>query len=290
MFSWQCDRFRLDLGRRPLIMGILNVTPDSFSDSYSDLEQAQRQAGRLIRDGADIIDVGGESTRPGSDSISIDTELARVIPVIEYLATHCDLLLSIDTQKAEVARAALAAGAHIVNHVSATLDFHNMLPVLAQSNAGYVAMHMRGRPKAMQHGIAYENVVVDIADQLKTVRSALDEAAISRERVLFDPGIGFGKTLEHNLEIMNDLTGLVGTLERPLLMGISRKSWFTHFFDDPLPDMAERDAYTAVAGLFMPHPAVAVHRVHNVRLFRNALRLAHAFKVTEGHAPGSFPK
>jgi dihydropteroate synthase len=254
-------------------MGILNVTPDSFSDHYPEKHQALDHARQLIKDGAEIIDVGGESTRPGSDPIQESLELARVIPVIEALAAETDVLISVDTQKPGVARAAMAAGAHIVNHVSASLDYAIMIPVIQETGAGYVAMHMRERPKTMQKNIVYGEVVSEVGIALQRVRDACRDAHISSDRLVFDPGIGFGKTLEHNLTLMKQANTLSGRLGRPLLMGISRKSWLVKLLENDLPDMAERDAYTALASTRMPFPAVAIHRVHNVALVSRAFRL-----------------
>ena len=259
-------------------MGVLNVTPDSFSDGYPDPDLAIEQAGQLIADGADIVDVGGESTRPGSDPVSLERELARVLPVIRRLAEAYRIPISVDTRRAEVARAAIEAGAQIVNHVSASLDYRAMIPVLKETGAGYVAMHMRDQPKTMQKKVVYRDVVGEILRQFKVMEYALNEAGVASDRVLFDPGIGFGKKLEHNLAIMSRLAQMFKIMQRPLLMGVSRKSWLTHFFGDALEDMAERDAYTMVAGVFFPFPAVGVHRVHNVRWCRNALDLANRLR------------
>lgn len=269
---WQCGTRRISLDR-PLIMGILNVTPDSFSDGYPTLDRALTQARKLVEEGADILDIGGESARPGADPVTEAVETDRVVPVIAALAKEEDVLLSIDTQKPGVARAALAAGAHIVNHVSASLDFAAMIPVLAASGAGYVAMHMPDRPKTMQQSIAYEDVVEQVSQALNEVGKACKQAGIARECLLFDPGIGFGKTLQHNLELMNHVETISDKLGRPLLMGISRKSWLVNLMEDSLPDMAERDAYTMLASTQMPFPAVAVHRVHNAAYLSRAFRL-----------------
>ncbi len=278
MVIWQCGPFSLPLDKGPLIMGILNATPDSFSDGYPQLKAAIRQAERMAADGADILDVGGESTRPGSDPVSAELELQRVVPLIEHLARELDLPISVDTRRPEVARAAIDAGAHIVNHVSASLDWGEMLPVLRERDVGYVAMHMKAAPKTMQKSPVYDNVTDDIGKALARVGQGLGEAGISADRLLYDPGIGFGKTLEHNLTLLRELPRLVATLNRPILMGLSRKSWLTHFFEDPLKSMDERDAYTAVASALLPFDAAPVHRVHNVALVKRALKLAVSLK------------
>ncbi len=278
MAIWHCGSFRLDLTQRPLIMGILNVSPDSFSDGYPTVDAAVRQAELLVQEGADIIDVGGESTRPGSQGIDAEEELGRVLPVVERLAQRLNVPISVDTQKAAVAQRVLHAGASIVNHVSASLDHTEMIEVLAGSKAGYVAMHMRDRPRTMQEKPSYENVVREIGQSLNAVMQNLAEAGIARERILPDPGIGFGKTLDHNLALLQALAPLSRTWGRPLLMGISRKSWLTHLLGTERDNLAELDAATALASTVMPFPEVAVHRVHNVGLLQRAFKLTHAMR------------
>lgn len=275
---WECGQRRFDLTKGPLVMGILNATPDSFSDGYPQFQGACEQAARLVEEGADILDVGGESTRPGSDPVSLDCELERVIPIIEHVTRHHGLPVSVDTRRPEVARRAVAAGACIINHVSASLDYRDMVPVLAESKVGYVAMHMKAAPKTMQEKPVYHQVVADVGAALKTVGDALGNAGVAADRVLYDPGVGFGKTLEHNLELLRRLPELSQILGRPLLMGLSRKSWLTHLLDEPLPSMTERDAYTAVATALLPLAVTPVHRVHNVALVRRALKVAAALR------------
>ena len=275
---WQCGTKNVDLSDGPLIMGVLNVTPDSFSDGYPSVGAACRQAERLLEDGADIIDVGGESTRPGSEGVSTEVELERVLPIITWLVSKHDVLISVDTQKPEVARRAVAAGAHIINHVSASLDFESMIPVLQESQAGYVAMHMKDRPKIMQRKAGYDDVNQEVISILGDMGRKLEHAGISAERVLYDPGIGFGKKLDHNLSLMRHCPQISQELKRPILMGLSRKSWLTHFFEDNLEDVNERDLYTIVASLALNIPEIAVHRVHNVKWLKRALTLSSALK------------
>lgn len=268
--KWRCGETTFDLNERPLWMGIVNATPDSFSDGYEHSERAIERGRALLADGADILDVGGESTRPGSSGVSLEVELERVLPVIEVLAKEA--VVSVDTQKPEVARAAIAHGARIVNHVSATLDHQAMAPVIAKSGAGYVAMHMPSRPKVMQNAPAYKNLVSEVTASLAEVRRSLQSAGAADEQVLYDPGVGFGKTLEHNLELMSAhaIERMADELGRPLLMGISRKSWMAKLWNLP---MEERDAYTAMATVFMPFPAAAAHRLHEVKHARRAWSL-----------------
>lgn len=276
MALWHCGSHQLLLDQEPLIMGILNVTPDSFSDGYPDADIAVDHAAQLIKDGAHIIDIGGESTRPGSESVSLEQELDRVIPVIRRLAQTFHLPISVDTQKAQVAREAILAGASIINHVSGTLDYQDMLPVLQETNAGYAAMHMLNRPKTMQDAPTYNDTIGDITQALLQVSQALKNHDIASERVLFDPGIGFGKTLQHNLQILNGLPQMVHKLQRPILMGLSRKSWIRELLDVSRQDLAQLDAMTDIASLQMPFPEVAVHRVHNVQWLANAFKLKKA--------------
>ncbi|NLW51020.1 MAG: dihydropteroate synthase [Candidatus Brocadiaceae bacterium] len=215
----------LDTGERPLVMGVLNVTPDSFSDGGQFLapESALAQARRMCAEGADIIDIGGESTRPGSEPVSADEEMRRVLPVVEALAASSDVPISIDTQKAAVAAAALEAGAQIINDTSALRTDPDMAAVAARADAALVLMHMQGTPRTMQADPAYGEVVADVKAWLAERLERATAAGIPPDRLIVDPGFGFGKTLLHNLELLRRLGELHG-LGRPLLVGTSRKS------------------------------------------------------------------
>lgn len=270
---WRCGSFELDFAHRPLIMGIVNATPDSFSDGFPECDVACEHALRLVSEGADIIDIGGESTRPGSEAVSVAQELARVIPVIEALAKRIDVPISVDTRRSDVARRAVQAGACIINHVSACLQPETMIPLLRETRVGYVAMHMKAMPKVMQARAQYRDVVAEVSTAFRTVRVALADAGIAMDRVLFDPGIGFGKTLSHNLELLRSLHRLSSENDTPLLVGLSRKSWLGDLLGVPVED---RDALTATACALLPHPVVAVHRVHDVAMTHKALRLTAA--------------
>lgn len=259
-------------------MGIVNATPDSFSDAYPDKRAAIKHAEELEWAGADILDIGGESTRPGSESVTLDEELARVIPVIKVLVKQSKLPISIDTQKAEVARAALEAGATIINHVSASLDFQSMLPLVKQFNAGYVAMHMRARPKTMQENPHYENAILEVTEALRAVKTKALELGISEEHIVYDPGIGFGKLLSHNLELLQHLAALHTALERPLLLGISRKSWLRALLGPEIDVSKERDAHSALASVLLQQRGVLCHRVHNVGQLKRAFQLQAALR------------
>jgi len=271
---WQFGRHRLCWQGKPLTMGILNVTPDSFSDSYPTPEAAMKQARHLVDGGATIIDIGGESTRPGSTGIGTEEELARILPVIRALRKAYDIPLSVDTQKPQVAKAAIDEGVDIVNHVSASLDYEAMLPVIADSDVGYVAMHMRERPKSMQRNPSYDEPVKEVTEALLKVGKAAKKLGIASERLIFDPGIGFGKRLEHNRALMKNLSAMCSQLERPLLLGLSRKSWLEHLLGPEIDAGDERDAHTAIATVLLNNPNVLVHRVHNVGLINRALDLA----------------
>ncbi|CAM2009535.1 dihydropteroate synthase [Acanthopleuribacter pedis] len=275
--EWCCGSFRLDLTRGPLLMAIINATPDSFSDGYPDPERACARAERLVAEGADILDVGGESTRPGAEAVPAAEEIARVVPVIERLADRFAVPISVDTQKAAVAEAAVAAGASIVNGVSASLDVASMKGLLQRYDVGYVAMHMRARPAVMQQAVHYDDVVAEVTDSLGKVRDELTEAGVASRRVLYDPGIGFGKKLAHNLALLRAAPSMADALGRPLLMGISRKSWIRDLFhrdmDKSAASLEWRDAVTAMASLLLPFPAVAVHRVHQVEWLKAGLTL-----------------
>ncbi|HXP59379.1 MAG TPA: dihydropteroate synthase [Dongiaceae bacterium] len=209
-----------------LVMGIVNVTPDSFSDGgrFPDASAAVAHALRLAEEGAGILDIGGESSRPGAVPVSLEEELRRVMPVLEQLAGRVRVPLSIDTMKPEVARAALAAGASLVNDVAANRDQETMWRVVAETGAGYVCVHMQGTPQTMQLHPAYRDVVREVTAFFFERLKRLNDCGVRPEQVIFDPGIGFGKTLEHNLELLGALPELAG-LGRPLLIGVSRKSF-----------------------------------------------------------------
>lgn len=258
-------------------MAIINATPDSFSDGYPDPGQACARAERMVADGAEILDVGGESTRPGSAPVSEEEEIKRVVPVISRLAERFKVPVSIDTQKVAVAEAAVNAGASIINGVSASLDVGAMRGLLQRTSVGYVAMHMRARPAVMQQHTDYQDVVTEVTDALIEVRHSLNAAGVAQDRVLYDPGIGFGKKLEHNLALLRAAPQMAASLGRPLLMGISRKSWIRDLFsrdmDKSAASLEWRDGVTAMASLLLPFPAVAVHRVHQVSWLRAGLTL-----------------
>ncbi|MBU1909107.1 MAG: dihydropteroate synthase [Verrucomicrobia bacterium] len=223
---WAARERRFELGRRTLLMGVLNVTPDSFSDGgrFLDPKRAAEQARRMIAEGADLLDIGGESTRPGAAPVPADEELHRVLPVIEAIRAGSDIPLSVDTRKAAVASRALEAGADIINDVSALTADPGMPEVAARYRAGVILMHMQGAPPTMQASPQYEQVVQEVRDYLAARLEALAACGLARESMAVDPGIGFGKTLEHNVQLLARLETLTA-LGRPLILGVSRKSF-----------------------------------------------------------------
>jgi dihydropteroate synthase len=269
----------LDCSERTLVMGVLNVTPDSFSDGgrYLDPDAALAHGMRLVSDGADIVDVGGESTRPGSDPVGAEEEIRRVIPVIERLAAaHPGLAISVDTRVPEVAAAALAAGACIVNDVSGGRA-EGMFDVVREAGAGVVLMHMRGEPKTMQEAPHYDDVVADVKEFLRERIESAGFAGIEPEALCIDPGIGFGKNLEHNLLVMKHLEAL-SDLGRPILIGPSRKRFIGAILDLPEDERVEGTA-GAVAWC-VAHGAHLV-RVHDVQQIVRVVRIVDAIARAE---------
>ncbi|MFC3079297.1 dihydropteroate synthase [Phenylobacterium terrae] len=258
----------------PLVMGIVNVTPDSFSDGgrYLDLEAALAHARRLIADGADILDVGGESTRPGSEPVSEAEELARVVPVIAALAAETDRPISIDTAKPAVARAAVAAGARIWNDVTALTGAPDSLETAAGLGCEIVLMHMKGEPRTMQREPHYDDVVAEVAAYLAARAEAAMTAGVAREKIWLDPGVGFGKHMvRHNLPLMAGL-GEVVKLGFPVLLGASRKSFISAL--DPAAKAADQRLGGSIAAALAGAAAgVAAVRVHDVRETAQALKV-----------------
>ena len=261
------------------LMGIINVTPDSFSDGglYGDTEAAVDQALRLIADGADMLDIGGESTRPYAAPVSGDEELSRVIPVIAAIRTFSDIPVSIDTMKAEVAREALSAGATIINDVSALRHDPAMLDLVRDTDATVIIMHMKGTPGTMQDNPEYLDVVGEIISFFEERLRSLGSEGIDLGRIIIDPGIGFGKTLSHNLLILKHLEKL-SSLGRPVLLGHSRKRFLGEITGI---DSADRDLVTAVVSSLCRDKGVAIMRVHDVAATRYALQVSEA--VCQAH-------
>ncbi len=259
------------------IMGILNVTPDSFSDGgkFADLQAAISQAEHLISAGADILDVGGESTRPFADPVTTEDELKRVIPVIEGIRQKHTIPISIDTTKAIVAREAIRAGADIINDVSALKKDPEMIAVVRESNLPVIIMHMQGTPTDMQVNPDYTDVVTDIIDFFTERIDWITGNGVDRNRLIIDPGIGFGKTLQHNLSILKNLEQF-SSLKLPLLLGHSRKRFLGTITG--IPTEEDRDLATAVVAALCATKNIAMIRVHNVAATRQALLVAEAIR------------
>jgi len=271
---WQCGPHALDLSRRTLVMGIVNVTPDSFSDGgrYAQADQAIAHGRRLIEEGADLLDIGGESTRPGSDPVALEEELSRVMPVVEGLAT-AGVPLSVDTTKAEVARQALAAGAAIVNDITALRGDPALAAVAARGGAGVVLMHMLGRPRDMQADPRYDDVVAEVIAFLAERMAVAEAAGIARASIALDPGIGFGKTLEHNLALFRRLSELVA-LGPPVLMGPSRKGFIGRLLGGLSADQRVEGTAAAVTASILAGARIV--RIHDVREMVRVARVADA--------------
>jgi dihydropteroate synthase len=273
MTSWLArERPILDgTSAAPKVMGIVNVTPDSFSDGgrFGTFDEALRHARELIEQGADLLDIGGESTRPGSEPVSVVEELRRVLPLIEALRAEIDVPISIDTTKAEVARRALEAGASIVNDVTGLTGDPGMLPLAAETGAGVVLMHMAGTPRTMQLDPRYEDVVTEVHDALAERIEVAEAAGIPRERIAIDPGIGFGKTFDHNRELLRNL-GRFGNLGCAVLIGTSRKGFLGTITGRPVD---QRQTASVVSSLFATTRGAGIVRVHDVGAMVDAIKV-----------------
>ena len=264
------------LGPDPVLVGALNVTPDSFSDGgdFFDPERAAARAATMLDEGAQIIDVGGESTRPGSDPVSPEEEARRVVPVIQkILAERPEVILSIDTYRAGIAEAALEAGARIVNDVTALRGDPGMTEIVADARSPVVLMHMLGEPKTMQRDPRYDDVVREVRDFLAERAEHAVAAGMEEENIILDPGIGFGKTLEHNLALLRHLDSLV-KLGFPVLVGVSRKSFIGKITG--VEEAKERLPGTVAANVIACERGATFFRVHDVRPNREALAVAWA--------------
>lgn len=268
-----CAGRRLPLDR-PRIMGVLNATPDSFSDGgrFRDVEAALAHARSMVAAGADVIDVGGESTRPGSDPVPADEELRRVLPVLQALRADCDVPLSIDTSKPEVMRAAVASGATIINDVNG-LRAPGALAAVAETGAAVCVMHMQGSPRSMQRAPTYADVVHEVRSFLAGQAEALRHLGVPRERILLDPGFGFGKTLEHNIALFRGLEALL-SLGYPVLVGVSRKSMMGALLGNREVD--GRGVGSVAAAMLAVQAGVQMVRVHDVRETADALAVLAA--------------
>lgn len=269
----EAGQFKLDLSSRTYVMGILNVTPDSFSDGgiYFDYNMAVEQGRRLVEDGADIIDVGGESARPGAEPVDLEEEIRRTIPVIEGLANELNVPISIDTYKPKVARRALDSGASMINDISGLRD-EKMIELAIEKNVPVIIMHMKGMPRDMQLNPHYNDVVAEIADWLDGQAGKAILAGLPRDKVLIDPGIGFGKNLEDNLEIMRRLSEFK-SLGYPIVLGTSRKSFIGSVLDLTPKERVEGTIATVVYGVTQ---GANIVRVHDVKEVMRASRMTDA--------------
>lgn len=258
----------------PLLMGILNATPDSFSDGgkYRTIDLAVEHGLRLVEEGADIVDIGGESTRPGAEPVTLDEELQRVIPVIERLAGRLTVPISVDTSKAEVALRAIQSGAKIVNDISGLRFDPRMIDVCVENPCGVVCMHMQGTPQTMQIDPHYMSVVEDLFTDFSVRLDLLEAAGLPRERIVIDPGVGFGKTAQHNLEILSNISRFQ-QLGRPVLIGHSRKRFLQKVLQRNLD---ERLFGTIGVSIALAEQGVDLLRVHDVGANRDAILAWHA--------------
>ena len=283
--NWKIGGRAIDVSRRGMIMGVLNVTPDSFSDGgkFLDVEAAVAHGVRIAAEGAQIVDIGGESTRPGAEPVPAEQELRRVIPVIEKLRAKIDppsrgsgaagSFISIDTSKAEVADQALKAGATIVNDVTGGRGDSQMLPLIAKRNAALIIMHMQGTPRTMQVEPRYIDVVAEVADFFRQQYARALECGIDPMGMAFDPGIGFGKTFQHNLELLANLDAL-RVNDRPLVVGVSRKTFLSKLTG--ASEMSDCLAPTVALTALLRARGADVLRVHDVKENAGALRVAEA--------------
>jgi dihydropteroate synthase len=276
---WKIADRTIDLSGHGLIMGVLNVTPDSFSDGgeFFTVSKAVQHGLDMVAAGADIIDVGGESTRPRSEPVSAEEELGRVLPVIQQLRGQSDVLISVDTSKATVAAAAIDAGATVVNDITGGRGDKTMLQLVARHGVGFIAMHMQGTPQTMQLNPTYDDVVSEVADFFRQQSAAAIECGVDPMAMVFDPGIGFGKTLRHNLRLLDNIESL-RVRDRPLMIGVSRKAFLKKI--TRCSDVRSLAAATAALTALLWTRGAQVFRVHDVRENVAALRAAEALLAT----------
>lgn len=272
----QCGRFRFELGRRPLVMGVLNVTPDSFSDGghYRSLEFAVSRAEEMVASGVDIIDIGGESTRPGSPSVPVAEELARVMPAL-YALQEAGKALSVDTCKPEVMREAIIAGADMINDING-FQAPGAIEAVVNSDCGLCVMHMQGTPQDMQAQPVYTDVVAEVIAFLRERIAALEAAGVDRERICVDPGLGFGKTVEHNYALLKNTGRIADELGLPVLIGLSRKSMIGAVTGRPVE---ERLAGSLAGALAAVAQGARIIRVHDVAETVDALKVWRAATI-----------
>lgn len=272
--QWATGNHTFIFPRKTLIMGIVNVTPDSFSDGglFFNTNRAVDHALKLVDEGADILDIGGESTRPGAASISVKEELNRVIPVIDKLSKQSEAIISVDTHKPVVAEEAINAGASIINDIGANNNNSKMWNVISSTKAGYICMHMQGSPESMQKNPFYEDVISDICNFFQERLNSFEEHGISAEQIAFDPGIGFGKSLKHNIELMSQLNKF-NLFQRPVLIGASRKSFIEKLLGTPVEKRLPASLTCATWAIMQGSQII---RAHEVAETVQAVRMAEA--------------
>jgi len=277
---WSCRGREVVCGPKTLVMGILNVTPDSFSDGgkFQCLEKAVERALQMVDEGADIIDIGGESTRPGADPVHAAEEIERTVPIIGKLREQSGVLISIDTQKADVARAAVAAGADIINDVSALAD-PKMATVAAETGAGLILMHMQGSPETMQNNPQYDDVVSNVRNFLEERMALAVRQGVAEAQIVLDPGIGFGKTDPHNLVLLQRIPDLA-VIGRPILIGASRKSFLGRLLGREVDD---RLAGSLAVATFSVMRGAHILRVHDVKESCDAIGLVDKLRIQGTH-------
>lgn len=268
---------KFDFENKTYTMGILNLTPDSFSDggSYTDVETAVKRAKKMVEEGVDIIDVGAESTRPGADYIEEETELKRILPVVRRLVTEVDVPISIDTYKSRVAEECIKVGAHIINDIKGLKGDPNMAKVVAKYGVSVIIMHIQGDPQNMQKNPEYDNIIEDIKGSLEESIDIAVKAGVSPKNIILDPGIGFGKTFEGNLEIIKKLCEFK-KLEYPILIGASRKGFIGNILGTPPLDRLEGNLAVAVISAYN---GASIIRVHEVKETVRALKVADSVKL-----------
>jgi dihydropteroate synthase len=294
-FNLAWGKYRLDLGRRTCVMGVLNVTPDSFSDGgkFFTVDDAVTQGFKLFEDGADILDIGGESTRPFSDAVSKAEEIQRVVPVIERLSKRISIPISIDTTKADVAEHAIKAGASMINDISSLRFDPEMAEVAADCGVPVILMHMLGNPKTMQVEPKYDDLIVEIKAFLENAIDRAEKKGISRSKIIIDPGIGFGKTFDHNLLLISGLHEFE-TLNVPILIGTSRKAFIRNLLKDETPGNAHPHSKIVETGTQASVAAAVLNgahivRVHDVADTRITVKIIDAIKNAQ-QFPNRFSK
>lgn len=277
--TWHCGQYRLNLKERTHIMGVLNITPDSFykESRISSTDAALKRAGQMIEDGADILDIGGESSRPGSDTVSAEEELSRILPIVRAVINNFNIPVAVDTYKSSVARAVLDEGVSVINDISGLRFDTKMAETIASSKAGCVIMHIKGKPKTMQENPTYKFLMKEITSYLDKSINLAVSSGISEDQIVIDPGIGFGKRYSHNISILKELKQLI-ILKKPILLGLSRKSFIGHILNLPAEERLEGTLAASIIGIIN---GAQILRTHDVKETRRATAVADAILKNE---------